>query len=147
MIGTVSAALLTSAGAVDAKPTSHSVYFDGKKENCAAYNINENNYFKLRDIAEAFNIGVKWDATNQRVDVLTNVGYGEEDNAGNTTEPTAPTEPTTPTTPDSSSNSSDGDEDYETVADYTDISFLSSTYHIQTENGELSIMYEGRLPE
>ena len=118
MIGTVSAALLTSAGAVDAKPTSHSVYVDGKKENCAAYNINENNYFKPRDIAEAFNIGVKWDATNQRVDVLTNVGYGEEDNAGNTTELTAPTEPTTPTTPDSSSNSSDGDEDYETVADY-----------------------------
>lgn len=118
MIGTVSAALLTSAGAVDAKPTSHSVYVDGKQENYAAYNINENNYFKLRDIAEAFNIGVKWDATNQRVDVLTNVGYGEEDNAGNTTEPTAPTDPTTPTTPDSSSNSSDGDEDYETVADY-----------------------------
>ena len=31
MIGAVSAALLTSAGAVDAKPTSHSVYVDGKQ--------------------------------------------------------------------------------------------------------------------
>ena len=108
------------AGAKDAKVTSSVIYKDGKKENYAAYNINDNNYFKLRDIAEAFNIGIKWDATTQRVDVLTNVGYGEEDNTGNTTEPTAPTEPTTPTTPnpDNSSNSSDGDEDYETVADY-----------------------------
>ena len=106
------------AGAKDAKVTSSVIYKDGKKENYAAYNINENNYFKLRDIAEAFNIGVKWDATNQRVDVLTNVGYGEEDNAGNTTEPTAPAEPTTPTTQGSSSNSSNKDGDYQVISDY-----------------------------
>lgn len=111
------------AGAKDAKVTSSVIYKDGKKENYAAYNINENNYFKLRDIAEAFNIGVKWDATTQRVDVLTNVGYGEED-TGNTTvpekpsAPTTPTEPTTPTTPDSSSNSSGSNETYRIEADY-----------------------------
>lgn len=104
------------AGAKDAKVTSSVIYKDGKKENYAAYNINDNNYFKLRDIAEAFNIGIKWDATTQRVDVLTNVGYGKEDTG--TTSPEEPAKPTTPTTPDSASNSSDGDEDYETVADY-----------------------------
>ena len=105
-----------SAGAKDAKVTSSVIYKDGKKENYAAYNINENNYFKLRDIAEAFNIGVKWDATNQRVDVLTNVGYGEEDTG--TTSPEEPAKPTTPTTPDNSSNSSNGDENYQTIVDY-----------------------------
>lgn len=104
------------AGAKDAKVTSSVIYKDGKKENYAAYNINDNNYFKLRDIAEAFNIGIKWDATTQRVDVLTNVGYGEE-NTG-TTSPEEPAKPTTPTTPDSSSNSSNKDEDYQVISDY-----------------------------
>lgn len=103
------------AGAKDAKVTSSVIYKDGKKENYAAYNINENNYFKLRDIAEAFNIGVKWDAANQRVDVLTNVGYGEED-TGNTTVPEKPSAPTTPTTPSNPSNStSNADSDGWTI--------------------------------
>lgn len=43
MIGVVSAALLTSAGAVNATPTKNTIYVDGTKVNGAAYMINNNN--------------------------------------------------------------------------------------------------------
>ena len=55
MIGVVSAALLTSAGAVNATPTKNTIYVDGTKVNGAAYMINNNNYFKLRDVAAMVN--------------------------------------------------------------------------------------------
>lgn len=37
------------------------IYKDGKSVKLTAYNINGNNYFKLRDICKAFDIGVTWD--------------------------------------------------------------------------------------
>ena len=55
MIGVVSAALLTSAGAVNATPTKNTIYVDCTKVNGAAYMINDNNYFKLRDVAAMVN--------------------------------------------------------------------------------------------
>ena len=59
MIGVVSAALLTSAGAVNATPTKNTIYVDGTKVNGAAYMINNNNYFKLRDVAAMVNGSTK----------------------------------------------------------------------------------------
>lgn len=114
---------LPSNAAKTAKESKASVFKDGNKADYTGYNISDNNYYKLRDLCKDMNIGVKFDLAANRVDILTTVGYGEEDNAGNTTEPTPPPESTTPTTPtkptpDNSSNSNDGDEDYETVADY-----------------------------
>ena len=114
---------LPSNAAKTAKESKASVFKDGNKADYTGYNISDNNYYKLRDLCKDMNIGVKFDLATNRVDILTTVGYGEEDNAGNTTEPTTPPESTTPTTPtkptpDNSSNSNDGDEDYETVADY-----------------------------
>ena len=46
MIGVVSAALLTSAGAVNATPTKNTIYVDGTKVNGTAYMINNNNSLK-----------------------------------------------------------------------------------------------------
>ena len=45
--------LIATAGAasVTAKPSTHKVFVDGVQANVAAYEINDNNYFKLRDIA------------------------------------------------------------------------------------------------
>ena len=80
MIGVVSAALLTSAGAVNATPTKNTIYVDGTKVNGAAYMINNNNYFKLRDIAAMVNgsskqFEVSWNETNKRIDLTTNKAY------------------------------------------------------------------------
>lgn len=80
MIGAVSAALITSAAAADAKPTPHSVYVDGTKVNCAAYEIAGNNYFKLRDIAAMVNgtgkqFEVTWNEAAKRIDLSSNKPY------------------------------------------------------------------------
>lgn len=40
-----------------------------------AYNINNNNYFKLRDIGELFNFGVDWDANTNSIIIDTSIDY------------------------------------------------------------------------
>ena len=61
-----------------AKPTTSKIYKDGKEISLTAYTINDNNYFKLRDIAKAFNIGVTWDGTTNTIGIDTSIGYVEE---------------------------------------------------------------------
>lgn len=93
-----------SAGTKNAKNSTATVYKDGSKATYTGYNINENNYYKLRDVAKAFDIGIEWDAANQRVNVLTTTGYKDEaqtdsgkkddanvNNPGTTQTPSAPT--------------------------------------------------------
>lgn len=58
--------------------TSSVVYKDGKPVNFAAYNINGNNYFKLRDLGEAFGFDVSWDATNNCIVIDTSREYTED---------------------------------------------------------------------
>ena len=58
--------------AVDAKPTTSKIYVNGEQKACAAYYINGNNYFKLRDLAYALNgttqeFSVEWDEQKQIV--------------------------------------------------------------------------------
>jgi hypothetical protein len=53
--------------AVTAKPTTSKIYVNGEQKSCAAYYINGNNYFKLRDLAYSLNgttqqFDVEWDA-------------------------------------------------------------------------------------
>lgn len=55
--------------------TSSVVYKDEKPVNFSAYNINDNNYFKLRDLGEAFNFDVSWDAANNCIIIDTSKGY------------------------------------------------------------------------
>jgi len=54
------------------------VYKDGQQIQLEAYTINDNNYFKLRDLAQAFNIGVTWNGETGTVGIDTTIGYGLE---------------------------------------------------------------------
>ncbi|NLE01984.1 MAG: hypothetical protein GX640_19140 [Fibrobacter sp.] len=40
-----------------------------------AYTIHGNNYFKLRDIAQAFNFGVIWDRIDSSIYIDTSIDY------------------------------------------------------------------------
>lgn len=43
------------------------IYLDGKRFQFTSYTINDNNYFKLRDIASAINFDVDWDASSNTI--------------------------------------------------------------------------------
>ena len=51
------------------------LYKDGKEIFLNAYMIDGNNYFKLRDIAQAFNIGIAWDGENSAIVIDTTKDY------------------------------------------------------------------------
>lgn len=53
------------------------IYKDGEEISLTAYNINGNNYFKLRDIAKSFDIGVTFDSTTNTVGIDTAQSYTE----------------------------------------------------------------------
>ena len=52
-----------------------SVYMNGVEISLKAYNINDNNYFKLRDVAEAIDFGVTWNAEKSTIAIDTTQGY------------------------------------------------------------------------
>ena len=58
-------------------PTNSKIYLDGNEVSFTAYNINGNNYFKLRDIGKAFNFGVDWDSANNAIIINTAMPYVE----------------------------------------------------------------------
>ena len=67
-------------GAMTAKPTTSKVYVNGKEVVCAAYYINGNNYFKLRDLAYALQdtpqaFKVDWDESRQVVLLTSGEAY------------------------------------------------------------------------
>lgn len=51
------------------------IYKDGATVLLGAYNIADNNYFKLRDVASAINFGVDWNETEGIIEINTNKGY------------------------------------------------------------------------
>lgn len=71
---------------ITATKTSSTILVDDVPKNIDAYNINGNNYFKLRDIADVLNntdrqFEVKWDNKNQKISITTGRSYttvGEE---------------------------------------------------------------------
>lgn len=79
----LSALMMACAGAANtatATPTGNAIYVDGTKVNGAAYMINSNNYFKLRDIAAMVNgsakqFEVSWNQNEKRIDLTTNKAY------------------------------------------------------------------------
>lgn len=78
--GTVLAAMLTAAGAVNATPTTHSIYLDGQRVAVAGYEISGNNYFKLRDLAKMLSgtdkqFEVSWNEVAKRIDLTTSKAY------------------------------------------------------------------------
>ena len=71
---------MTGKGAEDKTPTptNSKIIMDGKEVQFTAYNIEGNNYFKLRDIGAAFDFGVDWDGANNTIVINTSKGYTPE---------------------------------------------------------------------
>ncbi len=68
--------MATSDGkAQNATLSTSTIYKDGTELKLTAYNIGGNNYFKLRDIAQAFNIGVSFDSATNTISIDTNTDY------------------------------------------------------------------------
>lgn len=49
-------------GSVTAVPSTAAVYIDGRRANLRAYNIDNNNFFMLRDLGTALDFGVEWNS-------------------------------------------------------------------------------------
>ena len=61
-------------------PTTSRVFINGVELNLTAYNISGSNFFRLRDIMMAFDIGVAWDEATSTIAIDTNTvyhGYGQ----------------------------------------------------------------------
>jgi hypothetical protein len=65
-------------GAKQASPTKSKITLDGDDISLTAYNIADNNYFKLRDIGAAFDFGITWDAERNTIVIDTSIGYTPE---------------------------------------------------------------------
>ncbi len=59
----------------EALPSTAKVYLDGEELSLTAYNINGNNFFKLRDLGQALDFGVDYDPANNTVSIDTSKGY------------------------------------------------------------------------
>ena len=70
---------LSGKGVSNAEPTPSKILKDGVEINPQAYIINDNNYFKLRDIGEAFDFGVDWDGNSNTISISTSNGYISEE--------------------------------------------------------------------
>lgn len=67
----------------DGKPkqailNSSAIYKDGSIVPLTAYTIGGLNFFKLRDLTQAFNIGLTWDGTTSTMGIDTSLDYGQE---------------------------------------------------------------------
>lgn len=51
------------------------IYIDGTEVQLTAYTISGNNYFKLRDVMQKFNVGVGWDKATSTITIDTKIGY------------------------------------------------------------------------
>ena len=65
-----------ASAAGEAKVSSDTIYVNGQKIEAEVYNINGNNYFKLRDLGKALNFYVGW-TLEQGVCIETNKPYSE----------------------------------------------------------------------
>ncbi|MDL2287970.1 transglutaminase-like domain-containing protein [Oscillospiraceae bacterium OttesenSCG-928-F05] len=74
--GSESKALPT--GAATARPTKSNVTLNGAPVSFTAYNINGNNYFKLRDVLKALDIFVYWSGEFNAIYIDTTKGYEDE---------------------------------------------------------------------
>ena len=60
-----------------ATPTAARLILDGEELNLTAYTIGGNNFFRLRDIMQALDVGVIWDEPAQAIRLDTSIGYAE----------------------------------------------------------------------
>lgn len=71
--------LVVNSGAQVTSPrvTNSKVFVDGELTTFMAFNIDGNNYFKLRDIGQVFDIGIGWDGSTQTITIDTSSSYTE----------------------------------------------------------------------
>lgn len=93
------------------------VYKDGSKADYTGYNINDNNFYKLRDVCQSFDIGVEWDGATQRVDIITTESYVPE--GQQPTEKPEPEPEPEPETPDINTEGRPEDDEIPAVGEYT----------------------------
>lgn len=55
--------------------TNSNLYVGETELDIVAFKINNHNYFKLRDIAKAFDIGITWDNKTNSIGIDTSIGY------------------------------------------------------------------------
>jgi hypothetical protein len=67
------------AAGITALPTSSKVFVNGEEIKAEAYNIHDNNFFMLRDIAAAVDFSVVWDGGNDRILIDTGRGYDPDE--------------------------------------------------------------------
>lgn len=72
--------IAAGAASTPAKPSTHKIYVDGERANVAAYEINDNNYFKLRDVAAILSgtdaqFEVTWDEASQTITLTDGHAY------------------------------------------------------------------------
>lgn len=67
-----------SAIAADAAVTQSDIYVNGSKADVGGYNIDDNNYFKLRDLGKLLDFGVEWDEKTGSIYINTSQSYREE---------------------------------------------------------------------
>ncbi len=63
------------SGAQSASVSASKLLIDGKEVSLTAYTIGGNNYFKLRDIGQAFDFGIGWDNASKTITIDTSTGY------------------------------------------------------------------------
>ena len=63
------------SGSQTARASAAKLLVDGKELALTAYEIGGNNYFKLRDIGQAFDFGIGWDGASQTITIDTSTGY------------------------------------------------------------------------
>lgn len=66
------------AAGITAEPSRQRIYVDGREVNMTAYSILGNNYVKLRDVGQAVDFGVSYDAATNTVQINTKAGYASE---------------------------------------------------------------------
>ena len=65
----------------------HKIYLAGEQLDITGYNIDGNNYFKIRDLGEALDIAVDWDAAERAVTIDPAKPYSAEPGGGDVTGP------------------------------------------------------------
>ena len=65
----------TTSGDTTLIPATAKVYLDGREISLTAYEIDGSNYFKLRDLAQAFDFGVEWDEIRNTILIDTSKSY------------------------------------------------------------------------
>jgi len=60
-----------------ASATNSEIFVDSANVDLTAYNIDGNNYFKLRDVMKIFNVGVTFDVNTNTISIDTSIGYKE----------------------------------------------------------------------